>query len=516
MNTGDTFKVAIYLRLSREDDDYEIESASISNQRNYIMDYINKHDNFIIVDEYVDDGFSGNTIDRPDFKRILDDIETKKVNCIIVKDQSRFGRFDNASYYINTLFAKKRVRFIAPLDFIDTFDDKAFGNRMIGYKAVSNNQYCIDTSYNVKSVIYSKKRRGLHLGGTVLYGYKKDPKDKYHLVIDENVAPIVRRMFEMFASGNSLNMIAKTFDKENIPIPSEYKKLNRGNKSSMYGYWQTRTIGEMLKNETYVGNLCQCMRKKVAVGDKLLVRNPKKDWIIVENTHEPIIDKETFDIVQNIFEKNSHITTRTHNYLLKGFIYCKECGHTIGINTRGKKGYCVCNYYRKYSKEKACTPHHIHYDILEKKVLSEIKKMFRKINSSKFEDRIKNSNKIEKKIILLERENAKLKIEIESSQKKDDDAYMDKLNNLITFETYKNIHNRILEEKQLNKNKLEENLKQIAELKNNTINRDYQKIVNDYISLKKPNRKVISNIIDRIELDENLNIDIYYRFKKPI
>ena len=225
---------------------------------------------------------------------------------------------------------------------------------------------------------------------------------------------------------------------------------------------------------------------------------------------------EMLEMVQNIYEKNKNRTEKSHNHLLQGFIYCKECGRTIGINTRGKTGYCVCNYYRKYSKEKACTPHRIRYDILEKMVLNEIKKMFRKINSSKFEDKIRNSNKVEKKIISLEKENAKLKIEIDSSQRKDDDAYMDKLNNLITFDTYKNIHNRILEERQLNKNKLEENLKQIAELKNNTINRDYQKIVNDYISLKKPNRKVLSNIIDRIELDENLNIDIYYRFKKPI
>lgn len=516
MNTEEKFKVGIYLRLSREDEEDKDESASISNQRNYIMEYIRKYDNLMLVDEYIDDGYSGNTIDRPNFQRLLNDIENKKINCIIVKDQSRFGRFDNASYYINTLFAIKRIRFIAPLDYIDTFDENSFGNRMIGYKAVSNNQYCMDTSYNVKGIIYSKKRRGLHLGGTALYGYKKDPNNKYHLIIDEEVAPIVRRIFEMFASGNSLHMIAKTLDEEHIPIPSEYKGLNRGQKSSMYGHWQTRTIGEMLKNETYIGNLCQCTRKKVSVSAKLLVRNPKEKWIIVPNTHDPIIDKETFNIVQQIFEKNSHITKNTHNYLFKGFIYCKECGHTIGINTRNNVGYCVCNYYRKYSKENACTPHRIKYEILEKQVLKEIKTLFKMVNSSNFSDKIKQNNKIEKRIIALEKENTKLKIEIEKAQDKDDNAYMDKINGLISFETYMNCHNKIIDETVQNKNKLEENIKIIEDLKNNTINRDYENIVNEYLSLKRPNRKILSSIIDKIVLDENLNIEIYYRFKRPI
>lgn len=515
MNTGKKFKVGIYLRLSREDDDYKEESASITNQRDYIMNYLRINDDFIFVDEYVDDGFSGGDFERPDFKRLMVDIEYKKIDCVIVKDQSRLGRNDLVPYYIRQYFPLKRVRFIAINSDIDTFDESKAGNKMVGFYSAMNAHYCIDTSEKVKSTIYTKKREGKHLGGIAPYGYKKDPNDKYKLIIDDESAKVVRTMFEMFAQGKSLQMIARHLDNENIPIPSIYKNLNRGNKSSMYGHWQTRTIDEILKNEMYIGNMCQCRRKRVAVNVKHLVRTPKENWIIVENTHEPIIDKETFDIVQNIYSKNSHMTKNTSNYLLKGFIYCKECGHTIGINTTHGKGYLVCNYYRKYSKYNACTSHHMKYDDLEKSVLKELKSFFKKCVSKKMVDNLKKNDKIEKKIRELEKELSRLEIEINDAQRKDNEAYTDKMNGIITLETYLNIRNTIIENKELNKKKIEENKLKIEELKNNGLNKDFEKIAEDYLSLKKPNRKILSNIIDRILLDENLNIEIYYKFRRP-
>lgn len=516
MITGKKYNVGIYLRLSRDDKDEKEESASISNQRDYLMKYIRENDNLILIDEYIDDGISGKVLDRPEFIRMHSDVENGKINCIIVKDLSRYGRNDLVNYHIKTVFPLKRCRFISLGDNYDS-ENKNSSHKVLGFTTTMNTMYCEDISEKVKSTIYTKKANGEHLGGQAPYGYKKDPNNKYHLVIDEEVAPIVRRMFEMFASGNSLNMIAKTFDKEQIPIPSEYKKLNRGLKSSMYGHWQTRTIDEMLKNETYIGNLCQCRRKRVAVSEKYIVRTPKEEWIIVKNTHEPIVDEETFNIVQNIYEKNSHLTKNTHQFLLKGFLTCKECGHTIGINVNGNgKGYCVCNYYRKYSKQNACTPHSIPYLDLESKVLREVKKLCKKINTYSIENNLKKNDRIEKKIRQLEVENKKLSDNITQAQIKDENAYMDKISGLITSETYNNIRNRILEEKEKDKLKLEDNIKQIIDLKQNNINKDHKKIVDDYVSFKKPNRKILSQIIDKILIDENLNIDIYYKIKAPI
>lgn len=510
------FNVAIYLRLSRDDDDYKDESQSISNQRDFITNYIRKNDEFIICDEYVDDGYTGSNFERPSFKRLLTDIEHKKVNCVIVKDQSRFGRNDLVPYYIKNYFPLNRVRFIAINSNIDTFDENAMGNSLISLNSFVDTKYCEDTSNKVKATIYNKKREGKHLGGNAIYGYKKDPNNKYKLIIDEEVAPIVRRIFEMFSNGNSLQMICRTLDEERIPIPSVYKNLNRGKKSSAYGHWCTRTIDEMLKNEMYIGNMCQCRTRRPAVSIKTTIRNPKDKWIIVENTHEPIIDKETFNIVQNIYEKNSHITRNTKNYLLKGFIKCKECGHTIGINTVHNKGYCTCNYYKKYSKLNLCTPHSIPYDELEYKVLKEVKKIVRKANKLLMEDTLKKNDRTLIKIKTLERENFKLKELINSSQNKDDEAYMDKLNGLISFETYSSVHNKIINEKEENKRRLEENEEKINALNGYATKKDYEKIVNDYLSLKSPSRKLLSNLIDSVILDENLNMEIRYKIKAPI
>jgi len=516
MNIWKKFKVAIYLRLSREDDDFKEESASITNQRNFLMNFVRANDNFLFIDEYIDDGFSGGDFERPNFKRLMYDIQTGKIDCIIVKDQSRFGRNDLVPYYIRQYFPMMGVRFIAVNSDIDTFDKNKSGNKMVGFYSAMNAHYCYDTSEKVKSAIITEKKEGKHLGGVAPYGYKKDPNDKYKLLIDEETAPVVRTMFEMFARGNSLQMIARHLDSKKIPIPSVKKNLNRGLKSSMYGHWQTRTIDEILKSEMYIGNMCQNRRQRVAVNVKKLVRTPKDEWIIVKNTHEPIIDKDTFDIVQNIYSKNSHMTRNTSNYLFKGFIYCKECGHTIGINTTRGKGHLVCNYYRKYSKENACTPHRMKYDDLEKAILKEIKSYFKKCTSKKMIDNLKKNDKTEKLIRTLENEINTLEMEIEKLQAKDEETYDDRLNGMISLKTYASARNRILERQELNKNKIEENKLRIEQLKGNGLNKDFEKIAKDYLSLKKPNRKILSNIIDRIVIDENLNIEIYYKFRKPI
>ena len=219
MKSGNKFNVAIYLRLSRDDDDFKDESQSISNQRDFITDYIRKNDDLIIVDEYVDDGYTGSNFERPAFKRLISDIEHKKINCVITKDQSRLGRNDIVPYYIKTYFPLNRVRYIAINTQVDTFDENASGNKLVGLNSFMDTHYCEDISQKVKSVIYGKKDKGLHLGGTAIYGYKKDPNNKYKIIIDEQVAPIVRKIFEMFASGNSLQMICRVLDDENIPIP---------------------------------------------------------------------------------------------------------------------------------------------------------------------------------------------------------------------------------------------------------------------------------------------------------
>lgn len=515
MITG-KYNAAVYLRLSNDDDDYKEESQSITNQRNYIMDYIRKKDEFIIIDEYIDDGFSGSSFERPGFKKMIVDIENKRINCVIVKDQSRFGRNDLVPYYIKIYFSLKGVRFIAINTNIDTYDDNASGNKLIGLNSFMDTHYNEDISLKVKSTIYTKKKKGLHLGATAKYGYKKDPNDKYKIIIDEPAASVVRRIFKMCAEGYSIHMIARSLDNENIPIPSEYKKLNRGNKSTAYGKWCIRTIQEILKSEMYIGNMCQGVNKRVAVGIRKLVRVPKEKQIIVQDTHNPIIDIETFNLVQNIMERNSHRSVHTLNYLLKGFIYCKECGHTIGINKSGNgKGYIVCNYYRKHSKLNLCTSHSMPYDVLEKLVLKETRKVCKKANQNLISNSLKKNDKIFIRIKQLEKENKQLNEVICRSKVKEEVAYMDRLDGKITFDLYTSMCNKIKAENENNKKLLAENQNMIDELKGLNVNRDYELIVKEYLSLKNPNRKIISSILDKIVVDKDLNIEIIYKIKTP-
>ena len=505
-------RVGIYLRISQEDN--LDESISITNQREYLLSYIKEKKDLIYCKEYIDDGYSGGNFERPGFKQMLFDIELKVIDCILVKDQSRFGRNDLVPYYINQYFPLKEVRFIAINSNIDTFDDNCYGNKMISLNSALNTHYCLDISEKVKSILYAKKREGKHLGGTAIYGYQKDPYDKYKIIIDEKIAPIIKKIYSLFINGYSLKMIAEYLDSNNIPIPSVYKNLNRGIISKMYGHWQTKTIEDILKNEMYIGNMCQSVHKRIAVNVKKIVKNPKEKWIIVENTHEPIIDKETFNIVQKMFKKNSHMTKSNRNNLLKGFIFCKECQHTIGINRVKEKSYLVCNYYRKYSKYNVCTPHYMKYKDLETVVLNNLKNHLKNIESSKLIPIIKNNNKYEKKLKLIELENNKIKKELINTNKKIEEVYEDKLNGIITTEMFNNINQKINKDKKQNLITIKDNQIIINNIKEKLEKENYEQVITDFLDLKHLNRKIISNLINKIEIDRNLNITIFYNFSK--
>ena len=303
------YKVAIYIRLSREDDKTDEEgkyhkrdSESVKNQRNILQKYIEQN-KLNLVNEYVDDGYSGSNFDRPSFKKMINDIEKGLINMVIVKDLSRLGRNNiETSEYVDRYFPIHRVRFIALLDDVDTELD-TMGNEMASFKIVINEYYNRITSKNIRTTVKNKKTDGLFLGLKAPYGYKKSSEDKYKLEIDEKAAKVVRRIFELAKAGNGPNKIANILTQDKIPTPSNYANLNRGLRSTAYNLWCSRTIDEMLSNETYIGNLTQGRRKKI-YGLKMEIRTSKTDWIIVENTHAPIVDKTTFEQVQKIRSKN--------------------------------------------------------------------------------------------------------------------------------------------------------------------------------------------------------------------
>ncbi len=517
---GKTFNVAIYIRLSREDGD-NMESESIANQRNLIHLFLEKtSEKLYYVDEYVDDGFTGSNFDRPSWKRLLADIESGKINTIITKDLSRMGRdYISMGEYIERIFPERGIRYIAINDDIDTLYETP-GLEFLQFKLVFNDYYLKDTSKKIRKVVKSKKEQGQFLGWKAIYGYKKDPKDKHKIIVDEEIRPIIEKMFNLVIEGKSPKQIAHIFTKEHILTPSVYAKLNRGMKSTAFELWCPRTIEEMLTNPTYIGNLTQGRRKKINYKSKKEIRTPKEEWIIVENTHEAIIDKNTFDTVQLLLKKNKNNKTCSKNtQLLSGFMYCKECGHAIGINKSSdkKRNYCHCTFYTSHSKYGLCTPHCCNYNKLEKKVLDEIKKMCNKyVDSSTFSNKVEEIKK--KNDIRIKKQN-----EIKTIDKKInnnlmyiDKVYEDKLNGNIDIEMFKRLTIKYKEEIEILKNKKEEIKKELSYLSKENTNKakdETLKIIKNYLSFDNPSRNLLVNLIDKITISEDKTVEIYYKFK---
>lgn len=511
------YKVAIYLRLSREDGD-DAESESIINQRDYIYRYISKMtEKIICIDEYIDDGFSGGNFDRPSWKKLLSDIKSKKINTIITKDLSRMGRdYIKMGEYIEKIFPENNIRYIAINDDIDTLYETP-GLEFLQFKLLFNDFYLKDTSKKIRKIIKSKKEQGQFLGWKAIYGYKKDPNNKYKLVVDENVRFIIKRIFKLALENKSPRQIANILSNDGIPNPSVYAKLNRGKTTTASNLWCPRTIEEMLTNEVYIGNLTQGKRKKINYKSKKEIRVPKEEWIITKNNHEAIIDNDTFYTVQELLKKNKNKTNSKNNELLSGFMFCYECGHAIGINksSDGKRKYCCCTFYASHSKYKLCTPHSCNYYKLENMVLNELRKLCQKyVNVSNIEKKVKElikndsaKNKLIKEIRMIDNK-------INNNINYIDKIYEDKLNEVIDNKMYERLTlkyqegiNLLEQEKDNLKKELDKNSKIINE-KENIIDK-----INKFLLFEKPSRDLLVNLIDKIYISQNKQIEIYYKFK---
>ncbi len=507
------YKVGIYIRLSREDGD-NLESESVKNQRTFLHKYLEESTDFILTGEYVDDGYSGSNFNRPAWLKLLNDIDNKKIDTIITKDLSRMGRdYISMGNYIERVFPENSIRYIAVNDDIDTLYETP-GLEFLQFKLVFNDYYLKDTSKKIRKIIKTKKQEGQFLGWKAVYGYKKDPNNKYKLIIDENVSPIVKYMFDLALQGNSPRQIANILNKEKIPNPSSYAGLNRGIKTSSYKLWCPRTINDMLSNETYIGNLTQGKRKKITYKSKKEIRVPKEEWIITENTHEPIIDKNTFSTVNNLLKKNKNKVNNKNVYLLSGFMYCKECGHAIGINKSSdkKRKYTVCTYYASHSKYKLCTPHSNNYDKLEKIVLESLKQLCNSnIDKDKFKREIKEELKKKSLKTKIEKEINVLEVKVKKNLNYIDKIYEDKLNGEITKETFQRLTIKYQKENELKKKEIKELQEKLTNIIENNEKETLNKIDN-FLSFQKLDRNLLVNLIDKIIIDKNKNIEIYYKF----
>lgn len=497
-----------------------MESESIKNQRDLLQQFLAKsQENFDYVDEYSDDGFTGSNFNRPSWERLLADIEHKKVDTIITKDLSRMGRdYISMGEYIERIFPERGIRYIAINDDIDTLYETP-GLDFLQFKLMFNDYYLKDTSKKIRKVVRVKKENGQFLGWKAVYGYIKDPNDKHKLLVDENVRHIIERMFNLVLEGKSPRQIANMFSMEKIPTPSVYANLNRGLKSTAYELWCPRTVGEMLNNQTYIGNLTQGRRKKLNYKSKKEIRTSKEDWIIVENTHEPIIDKKIFDTVQTLLKSNKNKPNGKNIYLLSGLMYCKECGHSIGINQSSdrKRKYTACSYYSANSKFGICTPHSNNYDKLEEMVLDEIRQMLKRyVDNSTFKDKVEEARKKNDIRIKKTYQINMLENKIKNNFNYIDKIYEDKLKGDIDIEMFNRLslkYKEDIEAMKTQKAELEEDLSKIDDKQEEKSKHKILNKINEYLSLEKPSRTLLVNLIDKILISDNKTVEIHYKFK---
>ena len=366
MKAGSIYTAALYMRLSK-DDDGAAESASIITQRKMLRSYAAEH-GYVVFDEYVDDGWSGTNFDRPDFKRMIGDIEAKKVNMVITKDLSRLGRdYITAGQYTEIYFPSKGVRYIA---IHDGYDSDSPYSDIAPFKNVINEMYARDTSKKIRSAFATKMRDGAYIAAFAPYGYQKDPADKNHLVVDRQSGQVVKRIFRMAAEGAPPAEIARSLNERGIPPPAVYRCMTHDgldvNAYSKRQEWTSATITKMLRNVVYLGHIAQGKTTKISFKSHLTLSNPRDEWIVVENTHEALVDQETFDLVRRRTMARTCEKKGTFYNLFSGIAKCADCGRnmsTTGTRKKGSPANLTCGGYKLYGAEE-CSNHFIDYNVL--------------------------------------------------------------------------------------------------------------------------------------------------------
>ncbi len=522
------WRIAIYIRLSKEDARCLDESESVTNQRAIIEDHIagfNDGDEYIIVDEYVDDGISGTTDDeRDDFQRMLADIKRGRVNCVIVKDLARsFRNYSDQGYYLDDWFPRYNVRFISlfhqPLDSYK--EPQNMRSIAVPIQGVLNENHCAETSDKVREVFDMKRRNGEHIGSFAAYGYLKDPNDKNALVVDEEAAGVVRDIFQMFLNGMSKNAIVRHLNDHGVLCPALYKQERLGLKyqnpqmnMAKRPLWCAMTVGKILKNRMYCGDMVQGRYRMKSYKIHVQEVVPQDEWYIVENTHEAIIDRETFDKAQRLLMRDTRTGPQQKKlYLFSGFLKCADCGKAMTRSKVGNAVYYYCRTYKDQSKS-ACTKHTIKDIQLEAAVLYAIQQqVYLAVDFSKTIEQINKaplvksqSKKLHDAIEQKERELAKI---VRYKQA----IYQDWKDGEITHSDYRHMKEDYEQQAEALNQVLERLMDEQRELENGIDTENpFLATFRQYQNIEKLTRDVLIELVDHIKVYEGGSISIVFRF----
>lgn len=528
-----TFKVAIYLRLSKEDDDLSCssgaksESNSISNQRKLIYDFMKLHPELELYDEYKDDGKSGSNFDRAEFQRMMKDIEAGKVNCVVVKDQSRFGRdYIDVGKYKEKIFPKLGVRFITINEGYDSLsatssDDLAFTINSFVYDF-----YIRDISTKIRTNLTAKKQNGEYAGAFVAYGYVKDSNDKSKLVVDQFAADVVRDIFRWKIEGLSPQNIAVRLNELGIPSPAEYKKLSGSNyktsfQTSSKAVWSHVSVRRILKNEIYLGVMIQGKRTTPNYKTKTVVTKAESEWLRVEGTHEAIISLRDFELVQELLRDDTHCRAGDVTVpVYAGRIYCGDCGATAVRKTVSYAGkryvYYVCNA-NKHDKT-VCSRHSIREDILGQVIYQTVRHQI---------DLLLDVDKALRQFENLSWEKHKLK-QLDASIEIQEEVV--RKNNTLRLGIYEDLRAGLLDRSEYESLK-KELAERIAEATAaiEKLNKEKREILDgvskqqswieqfrQYENVTELTRPMVIHLIERINIFEDSNIEIVFRHRNQI
>ena len=512
-----TYRAALYIRLSKEDEG-EGPSQSVQNQEALLREFVERH-RLKVYDTYIDDGWSGTNFDRPAFCRMIADIEAGRVNMVITKDLSRLGRdYILTGHYMERYFPEHRVRYISLLDGIDTGVDST-ANDITPFRAILNDMYAKDISKKIKSVKREKQRRGLFIGGKPAYGYKMHPTEKNKIVIDQEAAFVVRRIFALALSGMSCRKIADVLNGEGVPAPAAYARLPAVRDGRCTGRWSGERISNMLQNQTYIGNMVQGRTVKISYKSRKCLKQPPENWVVVEGTHQPLVDAETFRAVGRLLDSRRHTRSRTYDFLLKGLIFCRECGHPLGVlNRRNAKGeevlYFVCRTYQRNTRAGVCTCHSSRESTITEGVVARVREVCRAgVDPDRLRSMAERAVGRARDRRGLEGELRGIRARLDGLSADLDRMYADRLSGLLPEGDFR----RLLARLQGERGRLEERRRRLECRKESPASGGDRagELVERFMETAWESREVLVRLIERVELTKDKEVILHFRFREP-
>ncbi|MCI6255681.1 MAG: recombinase family protein [Clostridiales bacterium] len=499
-------KIGLYLRLSR-DDERAGESMSIENQRSGLMQYVHRR-GWQAAEIYSDDGYSGTNFDRPGFRRLLDDIAAGKIDTVITKDLSRLGRDQiGTAYYYQIYFPQHQVRYISVAEGFDTAEPGAAG-ALFPFLTAANDFYTADISRKVRAALTTRKREGKFIGASPPLGYRKDPEEKGHLIVEPEGAEVVRRIFRMYLAGGSVVGVAKALTEQGVPTPSQRK--GGGITGSRFpGVWSDTMVRRILTNPTYAGHLTQNRREKVNYKLSRRITLPEEAWIIIPNTHEPLVSQDTFDRVREMLAVRSYTHSGRGGHLLTGLAFCADCGAPMTYVRESEKRTCmVCQGYRKGGRLHLCTAHRIREDAVIGAIQRELRALAGQLDEREIQKALQNEDAADG----AQRRQRAARQKLERLNAVLEQLYQDREAGVLLEGEFRTLLARNREERAGWEGVLEEARQHMEQ---ESTHRDFAEQIHQFLTFDTLDRAAVTSLLARVLIHADQTVELEFRFRRP-